>query len=295
MESTKPARTAISSIGIRTKRRPCSSRKQSRLRFVMRRAVLWFLVCLIPTGEASAQANTGTIKGHVRLDGKLPGNPIIRMGMDPMCSKMNAAKLLLQEYVVATVDGSLANVFVRLQGNVPQTPVSTQPVVIDQRGCIYTPRVVGVRVGQIVQIKNGDAFLHNVHGLSGKDNSFNVGQPTAGLVYQWKAKNEEVMLHLKCDIHNWMNAYIGVVTNPYFAVSDTAGTFQIDKVPPGAYMIQAWQERYGFVSRTVTVKAGAVTTVDFTYTGNEKPSASGFRDLVVPSENSVAALRQASG
>ncbi len=236
----------------------------------MRRAVLTFLVCPILATSAFAQANTGTIKGHVGLTGKLPGNPIIRMGMDPMCSKMNAGKRILQEYVVATVDGSLANVFMRLQGNLPQTPVSTQPVVIDQRGCVYTPRVVGVRIGQTLQIKNSDALLHNVHGLSGKDNSFNVGQPTAGLVYQWKAKNEEVMLHLKCDIHNWMNAYIGVVTNPYFAVSDATGTFQIDKVPPGTYTLQAWHERFGPTTKMVTVKAGSVTTIEFTYANTEK-------------------------
>ena len=247
----------------------------------MRHVVLSVVICLALASETLAQANTGTIKGHVRLSGKLPGNPFIRMGMDPMCSKMNAGRRILQEYVVATVDGSLANVFVRLQGNVPQTPVSTEPVVIDQRGCIYTPRVVGVRVGQIVQIKNSDAFLHNVHGLSGKDNSFNVGQPTAGLVYQWKAKNEEVMLHLKCDIHNWMNAYIGVVTNPYFAVSDTTGTFQIDRVPPGTYTLQVWHERFGALTKTITVKAGAATTVEFTYTGSEK-ATSAIQELRVP-------------
>ena len=247
----------------------------------MRHVVLSVVICLALASETLAQANTGTIKGHVRLSGKLPGNPFIRMGMDPMCSKTNAGKRILQEYVVATVDGSLANVFVRLQGNVPQTPVSTQPVVIDQRGCVYTPRVVGVRAGQVVQIKNSDALLHNVHGLSGKDNSFNVGQPTAGLVYQWKAKNEEVMLHLKCDIHNWMNAYIGVVTNPYFAVSDTTGTFQIDKVPAGTYTLQAWHERFGALTKTITVKAGAATTVEFTYTGSEK-AASAIQELRVP-------------
>src|SRR5437016_4609043 len=158
----------------------------------MPRSVLCFIICLIMASEAAAQANTGTIKGHVRLSGKLPGNPVIRMGMDPMCSRMNAGKRTLQEYVVATVDGSLANVFVRLQGNVPQTPVSTQPAFIDQRGCVFTPRIVGVRVGQILQIKNSDSLLHNAHGLSGKDNSFNVGQPTAGNVFQFKPRNEAV-------------------------------------------------------------------------------------------------------
>jgi plastocyanin len=206
----------------------------------------------------------------VRLTGKLPGNPIIRMGMDPMCSKMNAGKRVVQQYVVATIDGSVANVFVRLKGNVPQTPVPTQPVVIDQQACIYTPRVVGARVGQTVQVKNSDMLLHNVDGLSGKNNGFNIAQPRAGLVYEFKPKNEEIMLHLKCDVHNWMNAYVGIVTNPYFSVSNTMGTFEIDRVPPGTYMLEAWHERFGVVSKPVTVKAGAVATVDFDYASNEK-------------------------
>jgi len=224
----------------------------------------------VATAGAGAQSNVGTIKGHVRLTGKLPGNPIIRMGMDPMCSKMNAGKRVIQQYVVATTDGSLANVFVRLKGNVPQTPVPAQPVVIDQQACVYTPRVVGARVGQTVQVKNSDMLLHNVDASSGKNNGFNVAQPRAGLVYEFKPKNEEIMLHLKCDVHNWMNAYVGIVTNPYFAVSNTMGTFEIDRVPPGTYMLEAWHERFGLISKPVTVKAGAVASVDFDYASNEK-------------------------
>src|SRR5438477_9752277 len=131
------------------------------------RGVFLLVLCLAAV-DAFAQANTGTIRGHVRLTGTLPGNPIIRMGMDPMCSKMNSGKRVIQEYVVATIDGSLANVFVRLQGNFPQTPVSSQPVTIDQHACVYTPRVVGARVGQTVQIKNSDPILHNLDGLSSK-------------------------------------------------------------------------------------------------------------------------------
>src|ERR1700693_672709 len=114
------------------------------------RALLLLVVCLIAV-NGFAQSNTGAIKGHVHLTGKLPGNPIIRMGMDPMCSKMNVGKQIIQEYVAATIDGSLGNVFVRLQGTFPQTPVSTQPAMLDQRGCMYTPRVIGARVGQTVQ------------------------------------------------------------------------------------------------------------------------------------------------
>ena len=231
----------------------------------------FFLLCLIAAGAANVTAQgAGTIKGHVKLTGKLPGNPIIRMGMDPMCSKMTAGKRMIQEFVVASIDGSLANVFVRLQGTFPKTPVPTQPVVIDQHQCMYVPRVVGARVGQTVQIKNSDNLLHNIDASSSKNNGFNFAQPRAGLVYEFKPKSEEVMLHLKCDVHNWMNAYIGIVDHPYFAISNTMGNYEIANVPVGTYTIEAWQERLGTVKKTITVKAGAVTNLDLEFMSDEK-------------------------
>jgi len=233
-------------------------------------ACIALVASIVVLGAGELRAQGGTIKGHVHITGKLPGNPIIRMGMDPMCSKMNAGKRIIQDYVVATIDGSLANVFVRLDGNFPQTPVPTQPVVLDQRGCIYLPRVVGARVGQTVQIKNSDALLHNLDASSAKNQGFNFAQPREGLVYTFKPKTEEVMLHLKCDVHNWMNAYIGVVNHPYFAVSNTMGNFEIANVPPGTYMIETWQEKLGTTKKSVTVKAGAVTNIDLTYASSEK-------------------------
>ena len=236
--------------------------------------------CLIALGlsvaprfsAAAPQAGTGSIKGRIRIAGKAPANPIIRMGMDPMCNKLNMGKRPVQEIVVASADGGLANVFVRVQGTFPQTPVPATPVTIDQRGCIYSPRVEGARIGQTLQVKNSDPILHNVHSLSTHANMFNVGQPAAGLVYPFKLKDEEVMLRIKCDIHNWMFTYVGVVNNPYFAVSSDGGGYQIDKVPAGMRTIQIWHERYGMLTQTVNVKAGATTTVDFMYTGNEKPA-----------------------
>ncbi|MSO24003.1 MAG: TonB-dependent receptor [Acidobacteria bacterium] len=218
---------------------------------------------------------TGVIKGHVRLNGELSGNPVIRMSRDPMCAKLNAGKQVVQETVMASLDGSLADVFVRLQGTFPQTAVPTTPVVIDQRGCVYRPRVIGMRVGQTLQIKNSDNFLHNVHSVSKGSSNFNIGQPVAGVVYSFKPKAEEVMLRLQCDLHSWMTAFVGIVSNPYFAVTPASGNFQIDKVPTGTYTVQAWQEQYGFVSKTVTVKAGATSTVDFTYSAAPAPATRG--------------------
>ena len=116
---------------------------------------------------------------------------------------------------------------------------------------------------------------------SARGNSFNVSEPKAGMVQQFRMKDEEIMLRIKCDIHSWMVAFAGVVTNPYFAVSNAAGTFEIDNVPPGTYTVQAWHEQYGPLTQTVRVRAGAPTTLDFSYTGAEKPKA-GIQELVVP-------------
>src|SRR5882672_7643960 len=242
------------------------------------RVFLSVIGCLFSASWMAAQTNTGTIKGRIVLSGNPPGNPVIRMGRDPMCAKVNAGKQVIQETVL-TRNGGLANVFVRLQGNFPQTPVPTQPVTIDQRGCIYAPRVVGMRVGQTLQIRNDDDLMHNVHSLSARGNSFNVSEPKAGMVQQFRLDDEEVMLQVKCDIHSWMTAYVGVVSHPYFAVSSTAGTFEIDNVPPGNRTVHAWHERYGPLTRTIRVQAGSTTTVDFEYTGAEKPLAGVVRDV----------------
>ncbi|MEO8258852.1 MAG: carboxypeptidase regulatory-like domain-containing protein [Acidobacteriota bacterium] len=225
--------------------------------------------------SAAAQTGRGTVRGHVRLIGELPGNPVIRMSRDPMCAQINSGKRVIQETVMAALDGSMANVFVQLEGSFPDTPVPTEPVTIDQRGCVYTPRVVGVRLGQVLQVRNSDNVLHNVHGLSGRGQGFNVGQPLAGMVNKFPLTQEETMLKLSCDVHTWMRAYIGVVKHPYFAVTAKSGTFEIAGVPGGSQTIQAWHEQYGPIKKTVVVKPGGVTTVDFAFSAVESAPVSG--------------------
>ena len=218
------------------------------------------------SAAAPQSAKRGAIRGHVQLNGKVPGNPVIRMGMDPMCAQANAGKRQVQEIVAAQADGSLANVFVRLQGSFPASPAPADPVTIDQRGCVYTPRVVGARVGQNLLVRNSDAGLHNVHGLSTRNNAFNASEPAAGMVQQFRLNEEEIMLRVTCDVHKWMTAFVGVVNHPYFATSGRDGTYVIENVPPGTYTIHAWHELYGSVSQTVRVMEGATSTVDFAYT-----------------------------
>ena len=215
---------------------------------------------------ASIQARkAGTIRGHIGMTGKVPGNPIIRMGMDPMCAKLNAGKRTVQETVAASADGSLANVFVSLQGTFPATPVPTGPVTIDQRGCMYFPRVIGARVGQTVQVRNSDDLYHNVHGVSTHGNDFNISQPKAGIVQELRLKDPEIMLKVVCDVHRWMTAFVGVMSHPYFATTDGGGAFAIANVPAGNYTIQAWHELFGVLTQTVRVTEGSTNTVEFAY------------------------------
>lgn len=206
----------------------------------------------------------GTIKGQARLAGPAPRNPTIWMSADRMCNQASADTPVVQESVVARPDGRLANVFVQLQGSFRATAAPTEPVRIDQRGCLYSPRVVGVRAGQPLRVSNSDPGLHNVHGISSGTDGFNVAQPMVGMANEFRLKTEGI-LRLVCDVHPWMVAFVGVVSHPYFAVTGTDGTFEIRDVPAGARTIQAWHERLGVITTRVNVEAGGVAEVEIVY------------------------------
>ena len=236
--------------------------------------------------------STGVIEGRVRLAGPAPANPIIRMGADPMCSRQYSGRRAVQEFVVRDADGGLANVLVDLQGKFPAATAIADPVTLDQRGCLYAPRVLGMQVGQTLQIKNSDSLLHNVHSLSTRGNAFNVSQPQAGMVYKVPLKNPDVIMRIKCDVHSWMTAYIGVEPHPYFATSGEHGAFRIGGVPAGRFSIRTWHERYGQLMQTVIVKAGQTTSIELSYTGNEKPAAARVHDLTLPEGVTATAFIQ---
>jgi plastocyanin len=172
------------------------------------------------------------------------------------------------ERIVAVADGKLANVFVYIKEGMADwpEPASTTPVVLDQSGCMYSPRVIGVQVGQPVTFLNSDPVMHNIHGM-GDANGFNAGMPGKDQRITRKFETAEVMLKMKCDVHPWMTAYIGVVPHPYFAVTGAKGEFTFEKVPPGDYVIEAWHELYGTQQAKVTLTPKGEVKADFAFKG----------------------------
>jgi plastocyanin len=204
----------------------------------------------------------------VRFEGPATDNEPIRMNADPMCANAAGGRRVVDEAVVASADGSLANAFVELVGTFPDTPVPSEPVSIDQNGCVYEPRMVAVRVGQTLQVRNSDDGLHNVHGIASDHDAFNVSQPVKDMVNVFHPQDPGI-LRLKCDVHTWMVAFVGVANHPFFAVTGKDGTFVLQNVPAGTYDVRAWHERFGAITSKVHVDAGQAADVDFMYSAHK--------------------------
>jgi plastocyanin len=223
-----------------------------------------------PAAAAAAvdPATAGTISGRVTLDGAAPAATMLRLDGDKTCATYFPGARRPTEAWIVGPDGGLANVFVHVTSGLDgrSFPVPQEPVVLDQQRCWYTPRVVGVRVGQPFQVVNSDPLLHNVRANSQVNEPFNQGQPVQGVRYSHTFSTAEVMVPMKCDVHAWMNAWVGVVNHPYFAVTGPDGAFSLPNLPPGTYGVEAWHEAGGTRTGTVTVTAHGTATLALTFT-----------------------------
>ena len=166
---------------------------------------------------------------------------------------------------VAVNDGRLANVFVYVrEGLTGEYPASGDAPVLDQEGCEYHPHVFGVQAGQEFIVRNSDDLLHNINANPSVNRGFNMGQPTI-MEGRRTFSEPEIMIPVRCDAHGWMEAYIGVVDHPYFAVTGEDGSFQIENLPPGTYVLEAWHETLGTQTMNVTVGPNESGTADFSY------------------------------
>lgn len=214
---------------------------------------------------AAGPALAGTLTGTVTYTGKVPALKPLAMDADPACASKHSSPVP-SEVLVLGAGNTMANVMVRVK-NAPagNYPAPAAPAVIDQKGCQYIPHVLGLQVGQTLKLKNSDGVLHNVHALPKVNTPFNMAMPANRTEADTKFGKEEGMFQVKCDVHGWMTAYVGVFSNPFFAVSDKDGKFSIANLPPGTYEIEAWHEKLGVKTASVTVAADKPATVSFAF------------------------------
>jgi hypothetical protein len=191
------------------------------------------------------------------------------MSEDPACVEANHGKRLFEDFLIVGHGNTLSNAFVYIEKGLegknfaaPQTPV-----VIDQHGCWFHPHVIGLQTNQPFQVVNSDPVTHNIHPMAHLNREWNHSQGPGDSPLNRKFVKPEIMIPVKCNIHSWMHAYIGVLDHPYFSVSKEDGVFDISNLPPGTYTVAVWHEKLGALEQQITINPGQTAVVDFTYKG----------------------------
>jgi len=210
-------------------------------------------------------ATAGSISGSITLQGTPPVQQPIAMNSDPYCVQQGGGATT-QTFVTGG-GGMLQNVFVYVKDGLGDLtfPVPQAQVVLDQRGCMYRPHVLGIQAGQTLEIISSDDTLHNVHAVPEKNREFNRAHAMKEIKHTHVFGTREVMIPFKCDVHNWMTAFVGVLDHPFYAVSGADGAFSLQGLPPGTYTIEAWHEKLGTQTQTVTLGAKEARDVAFTF------------------------------
>ena len=203
------------------------------------------------------------VSGKVTLKGTPPPEkPIAALKTDPNCGKANTAAEVKTRLYVVGADSGLGNTLVYIKKGLEGktfTP-STEKPLVDQAGCMYEPYISAVQAGQQFDVKNSDAFMHNVNATPKVNKGFNFAQANAGQVNTKMFDKPELGVRFACNVHPWMIAYVHVLENPFFAVTDKNGnyTFKGD-LPDGKYTVEAFHMKAGAVTQEIEVKGGKAT------------------------------------
>ena len=221
-----------------------------------------------PAAAPIDPATVGEVSGQISFEGQAPAKVRIRMDAVPACMEANKEPVFSEE-VLVNDNKTLRNVFVYVKDGLGNRtfPVPSEPVVLDQKGCWYHPHVFGMLAGQKLSIKNSDPTNHNIHPMPAQNREWNQSMPPGAADLIQEFPRAEVMIPVKCNVHPWMKAYVGVVANPFYAVSDDKGSFSLKGLPPGDYTIAAWQEKYGTQEQKVTIGPKETKSITFTFKG----------------------------
>lgn len=218
-------------------------------------------------------ATAGDVQGMVMFEGDAPAPQPLDMASEPECEEHWDGEAMREEVQVA--DGHLADVFVYVKEGLEDMtfPAERESTLIDQRGCRYAPTVSGAMTGQTVVFRNSDPVMHNINSTPSINRGFNFSQPAQDMENEREFAQPEVMIPIRCDVHGWMQAYLGVVPHPYHAVSGEGGSFDLSELPPGEYVIEAWHAVLGTQEQTVTVETGETAEVSFTFNADMMETA----------------------
>jgi plastocyanin len=216
---------------------------------------------------------SGDVEGKITFDGKAPKMKPLRMDADPVCVANSDIKPR-KEWLVLDENYGVKNVLVFIKesksGSFADNYDSPKEVaILDQNGCVYVPHVLGVMVGQQLDILNSDGTLHNIHALPKVNKEFNKAMPRSKKQMSVTFDKVEAPFKVKCDVHPWMGAFVGVFEHPYFAVTDDSGSYTISGLAPGKYVVEAWHEKLGSKTADLTVDDSGATQ-NFTFTKPKK-------------------------
>lgn len=207
--------------------------------------------------EPNDDAEHGALQVTFSFEGKPPERFPLGAASSPECK--HHAEVDQLSNLVLVQDGKLANVFVTLKSGVDPArvpPVPDAPAELDQRGCMYVPRVVALRVGQTLAVHNSDPTAHNVNLQAKRNKASNRSMGANQKALEFVFDQRELGILAKCDIHPWMGAQIHVEEHPWFGISDSGGDVRIAGIPPGEYTLEARHEVYGTLSGKISVAAG---------------------------------------
>ncbi len=213
-------------------------------------------------------ASAGSVSGTVLYTGRKPARKLIDLSSDPACVKSHQGKVY-DESLIVDGKGHLGNAFVYiskgLEGKNFEVPSTS--VTIDQRGCWFRPRVMGIQTGQVLDIINSDPVTHNIHPMAHTNREWNHSMGPGDEPLHRRFIKSEIMIPVKCNIHSWMHAFIGVVDHPYYAVTKDDGSFEIKNLPVGTYTLTVWHENMDPQEQQITVAAGSSVASNFTFKG----------------------------
>jgi len=211
-------------------------------------------------------ATAGTITGTVTFDGKPPEYRAIDMSAEAACVQENP-KPVYPPVVILGSHGQLANAVVYIKSGLSPYKYDqpTDPAVLDQKACMYIPRILALRTNQPFEIKNTDPVTHNVHPIPRDNKTWNRSLAAGSPPFMTKFPHPELAIPVVCNIHPWMRAYLFVFDNPYFEVTPDTGTFELKDVPPGTYTVEVWHERFGTLDQTVTIAPKESKAISFKF------------------------------